>query len=293
MKIYKLQTFQKDMINKTTILFLVLFTVSSVQACTLNPYLVNQDPILAIPGEYVKVIFQVSGVDDSSCGTVTAELVEEYPFSLDPGYNSKISSQSGTYVRDFSSFLIVPYKLRVNSDALDGDQPLKLKISSDNAATSKIHEFNISVEDVRTDFIVTIDSYSFTTNQLVFGLVNIGDQDAKSITFEVPSQESVSIDGGHTKIIGDLDSNEDTTLSFSASPSDGEISVVISYNDQNDVRRSVSKNVLFTEQSFSSTRKSSTPSVSLILLWIVVIALIFYIYWSRKKRKHAQQKSFD
>jgi hypothetical protein len=271
----------------------LIFLVTNVSACTLTPSLVNQDPILSIPGESVKVIFQVSGVDDSSCGIVTAELVEEYPFSLDPGYNSKITSQSGTYVRGFGSFLIVPYKLRIHQDALEGDQPIKFKISSSTGGSTKIHEFNLSVEDVRTDFIVTVDSYSFTTNELVFGLVNIGDQDAKSITFEIPRQEKISINGGHTKIIGDLDSNEDTTLSFSAIPENGEISVIISYNDQNDIRRSVSKTILFTEQSFNSTRKNPTPSISLILLWILVISLIFYIYWSRRKRKKPQHKEFD
>ncbi len=267
--------------------------MSSVQACTLTPSLINQDPILAIPGESVKVIFQVLGTDDPSCGTVLTELVEEYPFSIDPGYNTKISSKGGTFVRDFNSFLIVPYKLRIHQDALDGDQQIKIKISSDNYKTSKIHEFNLSVKDVRTDFIVTIDSFSFTTNQLVFGLANIGDQDAKSITFEVPQQDSIAIDGGHTKIIGDIDSNEDTTLSFSAIPKNGEILIVIAYNDKNNIRRSVSKTILFTEESFSSTRKNSTHSTSLILLWVVVISVVIYIYWSRKKRKHLPQRKFD
>ncbi len=264
-----------------------------VQACTLTPSLINQDPILAIPGESVKTIFQVLGTDDPTCGTVITELVEEYPFSIDPGYNTKISSEGGTFVRDFNSFLIVPYKLRIHQDALDGDQPIKLKISSDNDGNSNVYEFNLSIKDVRTDFIVTIDSFSFTTNQLIFGLANIGDEDAKSITFEVPQQDSIAIEGGHTKIIGDLDSNEDTTLSFSAVPKNGEISIIISYNDKNNIRRSVSKTALFTEESFNSTRKNSTPSTSLILLWVVVISVIIYIYWSRKKRKHLQQRKLD
>ncbi len=281
------------MIKKVLFVSILFFLMSSVQACTLTPSLVNQDPILAIPGESVKVVFQVSGTEDPSCGAVITELFEEYPFSIDPGYNTKISSKGGTFVRDFNSFLIVPYKLRVHQDALDGDQAVKLKLYSDNSAASKIYEFNLSVKDVRTDFIVTIDSFSFTTNQLVFGLANIGDEDAKSITFEVPPQDSIAVDGGHTKILGDLDSNEDTTLSFSAVPKDGEISIIISYNDQNNIRRAVPKKILFTEESFDSTRKSSTPSFSLILLWIVVISLIVYIYWSRKKRKKFQQKEFD
>ncbi|MGV8142488.1 MAG: hypothetical protein ACP5NS_02515 [Candidatus Pacearchaeota archaeon] len=267
------------------VLLVFLFSNSVYALCSPDINLINQDPIFATPGEYVDLVFQVEGVEDPSCGLITIELLEEYPFSLDSD-ESVFQVESGTYVKDFNSFLTLPYKVRVDSEALDGDQPLKIKLSTSNVVQfARVFEFNISVEDVRTDFITTIDSYSFADNQLVIGLINIGDEDARAITVEIPEQESISIDGGHIKILGDLDSNEDTTISFSASPSDGDIKVIISYNDQTNVRRTVTKNILFTSKSFDSTREKSSLSVSNIILWVVVLVIISYLFWIRHKRK--------
>ena len=109
---------------------------------------------------------------------------------------------------------------------------------------------------------------------------------------EIPQQESISIDGGHIKILGDLDSNEDTTLSFTAIPKDGEISVIISYNDITNTRRTVTKNVLFTEKSFENTKEKSSITFSNVVLWIIVLSIITYLFWARHKRKKKSQQKY-
>ena len=43
-------------------LFLISLTLVSAIACDLKVSMINQDPYPAIPGEYVKIVFQVEGV---------------------------------------------------------------------------------------------------------------------------------------------------------------------------------------------------------------------------------------
>ena len=267
-------------------IFFLVISISFVSAtCSIDMTLINQDPSFATPGEYVDVLIQVEGVEDPSCGLVTIEFLEDYPFSIDSG-NSIFQLDSGTYVKDVNSFLKLPYKVRVDSDALDGDQGLKIKVSSNGGTQiSRIYDFNISVEDVKTEFITTIDSYSFSSNQLVLGLINIGDEDARAITVEIPQQDNILVDGGNIKILGDLDSNEDTTLSFSAIPKDGEITIIISYNDPTNNRRTIYQKVIFKEKPFESTKEKSSLTLSTFFLWICILGIISYLFWIRHKRK--------
>lgn len=271
------------------ILALSLFFIQTSSAlCNLVPTLINQDPVSAVPGETVKLLFQLSGTENPECGTINLEFIPEYPFTLDSGYGTVQRIEGGTYQRDFNSFWIVPYKVRVDSNALDGDQKLSLKtwLNSDSQL-AKVFDFNITVEEVRTDFIITLDSYSFSTNNLVLGIVNVGENNAQSITVEIPEQENALIEGGHVKILGELDSNEDTTVSFNAALSSGPITVNLEYNDEIGERRKISQEVLFSELAFESTREKSSISLSSIILWLLVIGIVVYlIILRRRKAKH-------
>lgn len=265
--------------------FLIQFTSA---VCILTPSLVNQDPISAVPGETVKLVFQITGTENPECGTINLEFIEEFPFTLDPGYSKLQSIKGGTYARDFNSFWIVPYKVRVSKDALDGYQKVSLRtwVNSDSQF-AKVTDFNISVEEVRTDFIITLDSYSFTTNKLSLGIVNIGEKNAQSITVELPEQDNALVEGGHVKILGELDSNEDTTTTFDAYLTSGPIIINLEYNDEIGERRKVTKEILFSEGAFENTKVQSSVSFGSILIWLIIIGIIVYLYLSRRKaHKH-------
>ncbi len=57
---------------------LMLGTLISA-ACSPDASLINQDPYPAIPGDYVKVVFQIDGLENPECGIVTFGIKEEYP----------------------------------------------------------------------------------------------------------------------------------------------------------------------------------------------------------------------
>ncbi|MEK6924897.1 MAG: hypothetical protein AABW71_01520 [Nanoarchaeota archaeon] len=265
-----------------------LFLQTSSALCNLIPTLINQDPISAVPGETVKVLFQITGTENPECGTISLQFVEEYPFTLDSGYEIIQRIQGGTYQRDFNPFWIVSYKVRVDSNALDGDQKLSIKTWLDTESQlAKVTDFNITVEEVRTDFIITLDSYSFSTNKLVLGIVNVGENNAQSITVEVPQQENALIEGGHVKILGELDSNEDTTVTFDAALSSGPITINLEYNDKIGERRKVSQEVVFSELAFENTKEKSSISFGSIMLWLLVIGIVIYLFiLRRRKAKH-------
>lgn len=296
MNIYKSKLLNEIMKKILMIVALSLFIMQFSSAlCNLVPTLINQDPVSAVPGETVKLLFQITGTENPECSKINLEFVEDYPFRLDSGYSKIQTIQGGTYQRDFNSFWMVPYKVRVDSTALNGDHKLSLKTwVNSETQLAKINDFNISVEEVRTDFIVTIDSYSFSTNKLVLGIVNVGKKSAQSMTVEIPQQETAMIEGGHVKILGELDSNEDTTVTFDAALSSGPVTVNIQYNDETGERREISQQVVFSDIAFENTREKSSISTGSVIFWIVIIGLV--IYWiirKRRKAKHHMMQKFN
>ncbi len=267
---------------------------SAASTCNIDVSLVNQDPVHVVPNEYVKVVFQVSGVTDPNCGEITFALIPEYPFSLDPGVSNVKIIQSGTYTQSYNSQATVPFTLRVDKDALDNEYSIKVQYGSNvggNLAFAE-KEFNISVEDVRSDFEVFVEDYDTTTNTITFNIVNIGKSDVDALSVKIPKQDNIVIKGANQDIIGSLDAQQDTTFSYEAEPKDGEIILEISYNDANSVRRTVEKRIEFDSSYFTDRKgaEKSTPWTMYIIILLIVVAGIWYLFRRRKKKQHAEHK---
>jgi len=119
----------------------------SAMACDLSVSMINQDPYPATPGDYVKVVFQVDGVDNPECGKIYFDLIEKYPLVFDPGQSNEIVINSVDYKKDFKSSLIAPYKIRVDSNALDGDNPIEVKYKYANNQNYETSEFNLNIKN--------------------------------------------------------------------------------------------------------------------------------------------------
>src|SRR3989344_5384935 len=104
-----------------TIIFTFIFLLDFVsgEECNLDASFVNQDPYPAMPGEYVKVVFQLEGTENPECGKVVFEFIESFPFSLDSGISNKYEIIGGTYNTNYKSFLLASYRIKVDNDALD------------------------------------------------------------------------------------------------------------------------------------------------------------------------------
>ena len=268
---------------------LLMFSMISVYAasCDLEVSLVNQDPLLAIPGESVKLVFQIDGIENPECKTVEFELLENYPITLESGQVAKYSIQSGTYTQNYQSFFMAPYTVIVDKDAIDGDSLIEVKYRYGGNQEYITKQFNIEIEDVRADFEVYVEDYDSTTNTLTFEILNTAESDVEALTIEIPEQENVQIRGSNINIVGDLDSNEYTTADFKAVPKDGNITLLISYSDQINERRTTEKTVIYNGKYFSYTDSASKGGAGGWVILIITIAVVVYLVYKRKKKKKA------
>lgn len=258
-------------------------------ACLLNTSLINQDPYPAIPGDYVKLVFQVDGTDNSACGDVSIKLNEEYPFTLDVGAQAVFSTKS-FFDRNYQSFLIAPFEIRVDKEALDGANPIEVTVSYEREGTKSttLEKFYVEIEDKRAEFEVYVKNYDPLTNILTFEILNTGKYDVKAVTLDVPSQENIEIKGSNINIVGDLDSNEYTTADFEAASGGGEINLKITYTDGINARRTIESSVNFNPEYFTG-RKAQEKSYTWWYAAGVIIAILACIWvyraFFRKKQK--------
>lgn len=267
-------------------MFLMSLTIVSAR-CDLNITMLNQDPYPAVPGDYVKLVFQIEGVDDVDCDDITFELLSDYPLEFDPGASGLRTFRKVDYLKDFESNLLIPYEVRINKDALDGDTPIEVRAQSrHDAPVSKT--FNLNVDDVRADFEIYVKDYSYTTNELTLEILNIESSDVEALSIEIPKQESIQVKGANRLVVGDLDSNEYTSADFEVSLSDGEFQINLIYSDTINNRRLIEKTVNF-DSSYFTNRKADqkTTGNSTYIFWGVIIVLIgwWVIKKFRKKKK--------
>ena len=86
--------------------------------------MVNQVPDPVEPGGYVEVRFKVENIGAETVENLVFELLPQYPFSLDRG--SKAVKMVGDIVYQAGDeAYILYYKLRVDKDAIEGNNPIK------------------------------------------------------------------------------------------------------------------------------------------------------------------------
>ena len=274
--------------RKSVILLLLVMSVvivSAEGACDINTTLLNQDPYPAVPGDYVKLVFQVEGIDSPDCNDITFNLLADYPIEFNPGETGLRSFKKVDYVRDYESNLLIPYEVRINENALDGANPIEVRVQSKNDAPL-IKTFDIEVDDVRADFEINVKDYSYATNELTLEILNIESSDVEALSVEIPKQENVVVKGAKRIVVGDLDSNEYTSADFEATPSDGEFTVSLTYSDTINTRRTLEKTVSF-DSSYFTERKAdqTTTGMGTYIFYAVVAILILWWIISRFNKK--------
>jgi hypothetical protein len=216
---------KKQFFYLLTFLFIILFSVlqsslikslsSTSDTCNIDVSLVNQDPYPATPDSYLNILLQVTGVGTTNCGGAKISLSLDYPFSMDSNNNLRIL-QANTYNKDgFKDVWNVPYTLRVDKNALEGDSQLTVKYSpgnwdSDSYLTKK---FNISIKNYQTNFDAVIQDFS--SNQVSIALANTGKYTANAVVVRVPQQENYAVSSSDGQMVGNLDSGDYTLVSFS------------------------------------------------------------------------------
>jgi hypothetical protein len=266
----------KSSVILALLLFSLVGVVSAETACDLDVALLNQDPYPAVPGDYVKLVFQIEGLDSPDCDDITFDLLSDYPIEFNPGEDGLRTFKKVDYVKDYETNLLIPYEVRIHKDALDGANPIEVRVQSKNDAPLT-ETFEIEVDDVRAEFEIYVKDYSYSSNEITLEILNIESSDIEALTVEIPKQDNIQIKGANRVVVGDLDSNEYTTADFEASPSDGEFKINLIYSDTINTRRTVEKTVRF-DSSYFTDRKADQKTTST-TTYIFCAAVVLLIGW--------------
>jgi len=271
------------------LLVIPIISADDAGACDLDATLLSQDPYPAVPGEIVKLVFQIDGISDPDCGAISVTFVEDFPFTLSPESKLFQQIQSGAYIKNYADYWLIPYKVRVDKDALNGDSELRLIMQNSAHAATKLEDFDVNVQDLRTDFEVSVKEYNPQTRILTFQILNIGENDVEALTVDIPTQDTLEVKGSSRNIVGSLDSNDDTTFSFEGIPDDGDIALIITYTDEIGERRVLEKTTSFDSKLFTGRAGESTGmSVWFYITLIIVLIWAYRWYRKRRRKKHAE-----
>ncbi len=131
----------------------------------LESYFVNQDPDPAEPGSYVDVKWKIENIGSKNAENVFVEILPKYPFSLESGESAvkKIGSVWGRQIGD--NGVVVHYKLRVDKDAVEGNNEIEIRYSYDGGNIwVKPHKYYIRV---RThDAILNVKKVSYAPDPM-------------------------------------------------------------------------------------------------------------------------------
>ncbi len=280
-------------ISKVFVFLLALTMMLSMASaiCQLNVKLLNQDPIEAIPGDYVRVVFQVTGIENSECGTINFNLLPNYPFTLDPGMSPNASVVSGTrLIEPYTAQATIPFTLRVDDGALNKKYSLDASLS--NNAPGSIYQklsFDISIKDVRTAFEVAVQDYDSLTHLVTLSILNAGNENVNALTADIINKDKLSVKGATQSIIGSLDSSQDSTFTYEIAPQPADMILNLSYTDINGHRRAMEKTVHF-DPSYFTGRQKDVKKTSTGTYVILVIIILLIVFWAWKKFTKKKEK---
>jgi len=268
-----------------------------VDSLRYEPYPVN-------PGEYFTLWVKAENLGTTETKDAIFNLAPQFPFSLDANENP---------VRELGKLaagqvVVIQYKVRVDKDAVAGDNELQLKYKANSADLSWYYQpFDINVENAQTDFDLVIQD---TTNgQVAIAIANIGENPAYSVIVRVPEQDAFQTTGTSGQMVGNLDNGDYTLVSFEIAKKQGKgpLKIQIDYTDTIGKRRTVVKELDFnsgqvqsstqfqsgqtangTNGNFNRSRTTQLQIYQQWWFWAIIILFVygtFRLYKFYKKRK--------
>ena len=212
----------------------------------------NYQPYPANPGEYFDLWIQAQYIGSYSAPNATFILEPDYPFSIDPNESAMMN-----FINLGSTPVLLHYKVKVDQNAVQGDNTLNLEYNPDGGSNFAIKSFDIQVADTETSFeSVVQDATSSATS---IGIANVGENTANSLIVGIPNQAGFEVIGANQQIVGNLNSGDYTIASFdlvstARASSNETLEVQLNYTDLIGVRRTVIENIPF---NFASSLNSS------------------------------------
>ncbi|MBU2100049.1 COG1361 S-layer family protein [Candidatus Micrarchaeota archaeon] len=159
--------------KRVLLLFFVLAFALTVNAVNLDINSVTYSPSPAVPGGYVDLWVVIKNTSGAESSPVTFLLDLIYPFSLDPGLSAE--KELGK-IRGHDNIL-VKYKLRVDSGALNGTYTVQMK-TIEEGGSSRSTPYSIDVQRISPQIeIISVNPIEISpgaTQEVELELKNIG-----------------------------------------------------------------------------------------------------------------------
>jgi hypothetical protein len=277
-------------------LVMVLLISPLIYAQNVQISLLNQDPDPVNAGDVVEVRFQVETYWEGTRDEVIIEIVPEYPFSLYSG-NSKVSlgRLKGRQL-GLDSF-VVDFKLKVDEDAVDGDNEIKLKATSGDTIWSYDDEFHIDIEKEELRLHTYVRSSDLTISgkkgTVSLEVANAGGQDIEFLQMELLESNDYKLLSTSDYIyLGNLESDdtesEDIDVYVPEGKTEVNIPVKLTYEVHDKVyieTYEIKLNLLTQEEALNIglTTESRAPQILIGVIIVLVLLIIWKIYRKRKK----------
>jgi len=172
----------KNWLKMALIIFCILLTISSASALSVR--ILKTDPVPAESGKYLTVWIKVDNARGGTAKDVQVRIVPEYPFSVESGWKT----EEGIGHVPSNDFAMVDFRLKVDENALEGTNILKVEYREAIDADWSERDLNIEVESKGIDFeIANIDSIpkrlisDSDDAQLTVNIQNIGEGKAEAV----------------------------------------------------------------------------------------------------------------
>lgn len=184
--------------------------------------MVNQDPDPVEPGKYVDVRFKVENYGSDKAEDIELEILPSYPFSLEPGDDAiqAIGTLQARQTDDVGE--IVKYRLRVDNNAIEGPNDIKVRYQVKGSGWIELPEFSINVRsyDAILNVISVVSNPEIIEpgkrSELSIKMKNIADLQLEDIKVKLDLADSPFAPIGSTnqKIIEHLATGMTTTVGF-------------------------------------------------------------------------------
>ena len=289
-------------------LFLLLIPVLSLgfapsETASFDINQLKYDPYPAEPGEYMTLWIEIHNKGTGNADNVVFELEPKYPFSLD---------MSELATREFSTIpglytMVLQYKMRVDKDALEGWNEIKLKYKIDDGSwMEKETEIYVTEPPNKAElkvFYVGIEPKTYPRGEttLSVDLANIASGSAYYTIVEAES-EAAEIEVNEI-FIGTMDADDFDTIDFNlkikenVKPGRYPVTIKSYYKDEDDKRYETEDTVyikVYNAEEVMQELQVETPWYQYLAYIIVALIIIKYfitpafkktISFFRKKKK--------
>ena len=282
-------------------LFIVCFlslAIISAAAPHITVTLLNQDPDPVGRGEVVEVRFKIENDEFQSLYDVEVEILPSYPFTLYTGeavrHIGKLrAGQTG------ADAIIVDYKLKVDKDAVEGDNEIELIVRTGKLDFSYTQdEFMIDVEEYDAPKIKPYlrDTDILQPNSkgtITIEIANIDEADIKFLQLNLlPSEDYKLLSSSDYVYLGDVDSDDTESEDFDIfvkEVKDGKVNIpiLLQYEDVDEKEYREEFKITFDVYSSSELSKYSLKkrSYTATIIVIIILGIIGYFYWKKRKKR--------